>query len=1166
MAKLVFRVNLFSKFILFYMKKHLKKGVFLLFALWSFTISNAQTADTIIVAPFSFGSPQEGWFMFPSDTVRFEKILMEYTLKCNPNQNPPCGEWDYLTYTYLFDHTGFLDSSKVNQPTFLVNNQEQATVSFMHQPTFRYIPLWQHFVTHSDTTSLLMGAIGSGAINVQHPFGTKNTTARSQYLWFSSELISAGIMSGNLTGIQFNILTLGSSMRNLSIRIKATTLDSLSADSLSSTGFTEVYSKNTQFSNLGWNQISFTNPYFWNGTSNIIIEITFDNIQTCIDHVVAASVTPAITSLYNSSDDRMLSTNPNGYVNIPINSTIAAIDTAISISLWAFGSSHQPVDGSCFEAIDSLGNRLLNSHLPWSDSHVYWDAGYSGSSFDRIDKIATTNQIKEQWNHWVFTKNSNTGLMKIYLNGSLWHSGSAKIKSMGGIKTFLIGKGTWSGAKSYDGFMDEFAVFNTVLDTIAIKKIATNGISSIPDYTSNLAVYYSFNDESSFFVTDSSSIAQHSPAMMAAATNPLKPASQLFKSGVETSRIRPNIILEQGVFTSHIDSILVIDSIVNTPVVIVEFSDSIMHPGQVTDTIIGWPMAYGNFQYDSMGLAIDSTFVPADETKTLFHYTWYRLFPQVNRYELARYITPYGNNLSLGDGWKWTFDVSDYRTLLADSVHLTAGNWQELLDLKFIMIKGTPPRDVTGITNVYTGSFNYGLTSDPIENHLPALKFKIPNNSFNARWKSRVTGHGMDSPENCAEFCAKTHYYKVNDTLQFTKLIWRDNCDLSPLYPQGGTWVYDRANWCPGAEVETYDLEISDHISSGDSVTLNHDVQSYTSNGPWDYFQIEDQLVTYKAPNFTLDAALENIISPSANKMFLRQNPICSHPKVIIKNTGITTLTSLKISYGIEGVTPSIYTWHGSLKFMEMETVELDTFTWAQGAHFFNVSISEPNDGLDQYSRNNSLRSEFVYPPLMPSQFVIEVKTNNYPSENEYSLVDAFGNEIISRTGLFANTFYRDTLTLADGCYSFLLTDSGEDGLSFWANTAQGSGLARFKRANSPTILKNFNADFGGQIYQQFTVGISSNIEDYTYSDQTNIAVFPNPATDNLYVNIDLSERSDGVVSITNDLGQTVYQQGVKNIIAESLVVDVANYPQGMYFVVFTTKKEVVVRKFMKLN
>ena len=77
-----------------------------LFAFFLFVTSGtnlfAKNGDTVKITTFTFGSPQDSVFLFPSDTVKFEKILMRYTLKCNPKQTPACGEWDYLTYTYLY--------------------------------------------------------------------------------------------------------------------------------------------------------------------------------------------------------------------------------------------------------------------------------------------------------------------------------------------------------------------------------------------------------------------------------------------------------------------------------------------------------------------------------------------------------------------------------------------------------------------------------------------------------------------------------------------------------------------------------------------------------------------------------------------------------------------------------------------------------------------------------------------------------------------------------------------------------------------------------------------------------------------------------------------------------------------------------------------------------
>ncbi|HNF68956.1 MAG TPA: hypothetical protein PLL28_06240, partial [Chitinophagales bacterium] len=54
----------------------------------------ADPGDTIKVQTFTFGSPQDAWFDLPGLDVPVEKILMKYTLKCNPAQSPACGEWD----------------------------------------------------------------------------------------------------------------------------------------------------------------------------------------------------------------------------------------------------------------------------------------------------------------------------------------------------------------------------------------------------------------------------------------------------------------------------------------------------------------------------------------------------------------------------------------------------------------------------------------------------------------------------------------------------------------------------------------------------------------------------------------------------------------------------------------------------------------------------------------------------------------------------------------------------------------------------------------------------------------------------------------------------------------------------------------------------------------
>lgn len=1115
-----------------------------------FSNIHAQTnpGDTLVVQTFTFSSPQNAWFIFPSDTMRFEKVIMKYKLKCNPLQNPACGEWDYLTNTYVYKHTGLIDSSVVVQPTLIVNATSPDSVVYSNSPTYSYDTLWQYFIVHTSTTSLVSTIIGNGNTSSVAPFATANSVSRSQFLWKASELTSAGMSAGDISGLQFFLQSLGGQMRNLTIKIKTTTLDSLTNATFSNSGFTTVYSQNTIFNSTGWNGLQLTTPFNWNGTSNLIIEIAYDNLQSSANNVIAADTTTLFKSgLIQAGNDRAVSASAGGHIDIPLNTSVAAIDSFITVAYWAFGDTiAQPQDGTCFEAIDSIGQRVLNAHVPWSDSKVYWDAGNVAGNYDRINKIATATEIKGQWNYWAFTKNVATGQMKVYLNGNLWHSGTAEVRRMRYIKKFRLEQGNWGGSNSYAGRMDEFTVFNKELSQTEIQAYMNQAITPADPNYANLALYFSFNEGNNISVVDSAN-GNHADATLASVQNALKPSNELTRNFIET-KIRPQITFEQGIYVSYLDSVQVLDSTLNIPFQIMVFNDSVINPGIATDTIIGWPVALN---------------ANPDSTIYLSNYSYYNHFPQILRYELGRYITPYGNGLSLGNGWIWTFDVSDYVTLLHDSVNLAAGNWQELLDVQFLMILGTPPRDVLDVVNLYNGNFNYGFAGDPIENHLPAKTITIPSNAVNSRWKSRVTGHGMDTPSNCSEFCPKNQYYLVNNTLQYTKLVWRNNCDYNPLYPQGGTWVYDRANWCPGAEVWTYDFELTPFVTPGNTAILNHDFTPYTNTGGWDYYQVEDQVVYYGAPNFTLDASLEDIISPTTDQMWLRYNPICTNPIVKIRNTGSTTLTSLTITYGLNGGPQSVYNWTGNLPFMDTATVFLGNFAWVQGATSFNVSISNPNGGTDQYSYNNSRTSLYTYPPVMPAALIIELKTNVYPWEESYTLKNSAGVIVHSRSGLNGNTIYKDTLQLPTDCYEFRMMDTGEDGLTWWANTAQGTGYLRFKSVSPSSILKNFNADFGGEVYQQFTVGLTSSTNDYILTNQLDLNVYPNPCDGHVFIDVNLLKRDDGLIEIYDVLGNKVFQYEFKALTSESVEADLSSFGAGMYFVTLITGDQVVTRKLI---
>ncbi|MCK5337607.1 MAG: hypothetical protein KAJ50_02305, partial [Bacteroidales bacterium] len=114
-------------------------------------------------------------------------------------------------------------------------------------------------------------------------------------------------------------------------------------------------------------------------------------------------------------DNHNLYFHEGDFIEVPVNG-ISMLDSAITISFWAYGNWKQPVNNSAMEGLNAEGQRVVNIHLPWSNGNIYWDCGTDGA-YDRIFKGVSPDIYKGSWNHWAFTKDITTQQMWIYLNG-----------------------------------------------------------------------------------------------------------------------------------------------------------------------------------------------------------------------------------------------------------------------------------------------------------------------------------------------------------------------------------------------------------------------------------------------------------------------------------------------------------------------------------------------------------------------------------------------------------------------------------------------------------------------------------------------------------------------------------------------------------------------------
>ena len=114
--------------------------------------------------------------------------------------------------------------------------------------------------------------------SITSPFQSDNKKAKSQFLITASELSAAGLVGGRqMTALAWNVITkaTSSAFTGFTISMGHTTATDLNAGYITPT-FTQVYSGNYTTA-TGWQTITFSTPFTWNGTSNLLVQTCFDN-------------------------------------------------------------------------------------------------------------------------------------------------------------------------------------------------------------------------------------------------------------------------------------------------------------------------------------------------------------------------------------------------------------------------------------------------------------------------------------------------------------------------------------------------------------------------------------------------------------------------------------------------------------------------------------------------------------------------------------------------------------------------------------------------------------------------------------------------------------------------------------------------------------------------
>ena len=459
----------------------------------------------------------------------------------------------------------------------------------------------------------------------------------------------------------------------------------------------------------------------------------------------------------------------------------------------------------------------------------------------------------------------------------------------------------------------------------------------------------------------------------------------------------------------------------------------------------------------------------------------------IETFKLGSFVTPYGKRLYLGgnQGWEWTYDITDYAPILKGKLDIIVGNNQELLDLKFLFIKGVPSRDVISVENIfpfgyYDSHYGYTYTYGALSNNtvLTEKQIVIDPNASGYKLKAIISGHGHEGPHYCCEWVSKSHSYIINGLKMFTWNVWKD-CGNNPIYPQGGTWPYDRAGWCPGTKVDEYSFELTNLVNLGDTISIDYEIETMVDESEEKgIFRMSHQLFSYGKPNFKHNVEVVDIISPSSKDEYSRINPTLSNSRIIIRNNGYEDIRRLKIRYGLKDGAKSIYRWHGKLSFLMVQEIFLPVPDWSglSKNQLFIVEANSPNGRKDEYPIDNIKYSTVDVPIVLPKEFIVWIKTNNLgrARENSYIIRDTKGIIYFQNPFFEDDTDYKMPIKLDSGIYDFIFTDENENGIDllWWQekDSVGTSGILEFNNLDGSSIHR-FSPDFGEEIRMNFIVG-----------------------------------------------------------------------------------------------
>ena len=449
---------------------------------------------------------------------------------------------------------------------------------------------------------------------------------------------------------------------------------------------------------------------------------------------------------------------------------------------------------------------------------------------------------------------------------------------------------------------------------------------------------------------------------------------------------------------------------------------------------------------------------------------------EIKKIEFARiYLPSFSNKRPQGNEIIYDFDLTLWQSLLYDhskiSIEYTGASLDLEIAMSFNLEEGAMPVEVLDIIPLWqsnTDGFPYGKKGIDAK-YLPTRNVKLPEKTSSAFISVIVNGAGKNTKD---EQSPRFYFLDINGNEIAKRSIWREDCGLNPIYPQGDQWYDNHHNWCPGLRVNPLVHYLSAEVIKNKQLNIDlHFQNDLERKSAVDSYITSSVLFALAEPKEQVNVSISEIIAPNIDLWHHRYNPICGSPILLIQNNGKETVNTITINYGYNYETDNKFRWKGELGFMEQEIVYLPPLNW-----YFYDNDDEPETFTAHISKVNKTEKAFIggkktsvmeLASVLPHKLIFEIQTGDHAAHIGLEIYKEDGDAIFVSEELENNKNYQFNLSLVPGCYEMIFYDDEGNGIQL--SDADAACLI-IKDQKKGLVLKEYKGDFGLEIREQFMV------------------------------------------------------------------------------------------------